>query len=141
LTLACIDHKSSAAVATLTLNSNILITVDMADPTQPKEAGRFWLLGMNLAAGEQPNWPSAIGRFGLHHAIVHADTAYCSRRDACLVVVDVSDHSAPRLVTHKSWSPPFGGGTHNCMPLPEREVQGYQDRVESSVDVVKRPRL
>jgi len=122
LTLACIDHKSSAAVATLTLNSNILITVDMADPTQPKEAGRFWLPGMNLAAGEQPNWPSAIGRFGLHHAIVHADTAYCSRRDACLVVVDVSDHSAPMLITHKSWSPPFGGGTHNCMPLPEREV-------------------
>jgi hypothetical protein len=100
----------------------ILITIDMADPTQPKEAGRFWLPGMNVAAGEKSNWPSAVGRFGLHHAIVHADTAYCSWRDACLVVVDVSDRSAPRLITHKSWSPPFGGGTHNCLPLPDRDL-------------------
>jgi hypothetical protein len=61
-----------------------LITIDMADPTQPKEADRFWLPGMNVAAGEKSNWPSAVGRFGLHHAIVHADTAYCSWRDACL---------------------------------------------------------
>jgi hypothetical protein len=100
----------------------ILITIDMADPTQPKEAGRFWLPGMNFSAGEKPNWPSARGRFGLHHAIVHGDTAYCSWRDACLVVVDVSDRSAPKLVTHKSWCPPFGGGTHNCLPLPDRNL-------------------
>jgi hypothetical protein len=100
----------------------ILITIDMADPTQPKEAGRFWLPGMNLATGEKSNWPSAVGRFGLHHAIVHADTAYCGWRDACLVVVDVSDCSAPRLITHKSWLPPFGGGTHNCLPLPDRDL-------------------
>jgi hypothetical protein len=100
----------------------ILITIDMADPTQPKEAGRFWLPGMNVAAGEKSNWPSAVGRFGLHHAIVHTDTAYCGWRDACLVVVDVSDRSAPRLISHKSWSPPFGGGTHNCLPLPDRDL-------------------
>jgi hypothetical protein len=100
----------------------ILITIDMADPTQPKEAGRFWLPGMNAAAGEKPNWPSAVGRFGLHHAIVHGDIAYCGWRDACLAVVDVSDRSAPRLIAHKSWSPPFGGGTHNCLPLPDREL-------------------
>jgi hypothetical protein len=100
----------------------ILITIDMADPTEPKEAGRFWLPGMNLSTGEKPNWPSAVDRFGLHHAIVHADTAYCSWRDACLAVVDVSDRSAPKLITHKSWSPPFGGGTHNCLPLPDRDL-------------------
>jgi len=67
----------------------------MADPTQPKEAGRFWLLGMNLAAGEQPNWPSAIGRFGLHHAIVHADTAYCSGATPALSL-STSPTTAPR---------------------------------------------
>src|SRR5690349_16229610 len=31
----------------------ILITIDMADPTKPREAGRFWLPGMNAAAGEK----------------------------------------------------------------------------------------
>lgn len=100
----------------------ILITIDMDEPSEPKEAGRFWLPGMNLVAGEKPNWPSTFGRFGLHHAVVHADIAYCGWRDACLVVVDVSDRRAPKLITHKRWSPPIGGGTHNCLPLPDRDL-------------------
>ena len=68
----------------------ILITIDVRDPTKPREAGRFWLPGMNRAAGETPNWPLEYGRYGLHHPIVHGDTAYCSWRDGCLAVVDVS---------------------------------------------------
>lgn len=100
----------------------ILITIDMADPTRPQLAGKYWLPGMNAAAGEVPNWPSEIGRYGLHHPIVHGDIAYCSWRDACLAVVDVSDRSAPKLITHKMWAPPFGGGTHNALPLPNREL-------------------
>ena len=99
----------------------ILITIDMADPARPREVGRFWLPGMNLAAGEKPTWP-ANARMGLHHAVVHGDTAYGAWRDGCLVVVDVSDRSAPKLITHRSWAPPFGGGTHNCLPLPDRDL-------------------
>ena len=100
----------------------IMITIDMADPAKPVLAGKYWLPGMNKAAGEVPNWPSAVGRFGLHHPIIHGDIAYCSWRDACLAVVDVSDRTAPKLITHKSWAPPFGGGTHNALPLPNREL-------------------
>jgi hypothetical protein len=99
----------------------IFVTIDMADPTRPREAGRFWLPGMHLAAGEQPTWP-ASRRYGLHHAIVHGDTAYGAWRDAGLVVMDVSDRGAPRLIVHRNWSPPFGGGTHNCLPLPARDL-------------------
>jgi len=100
----------------------ILITIDMADPTKPRLAGRFWLPGMNVAAGETANWPSAYGRYGLHHPIVHGDIAYCSWRDACLAVVDVADRSAPKLITRKVWCPPYGGGTHNALPLPDRDL-------------------
>ena len=100
----------------------ILITIDMADPTAPRLAGRFWLPGMNASAGEQPKWPSPQGRFGLHHPIVHGDIAWCSWRDACLAIVDVSDRSDPKLIARKVWSPPFGGGTHNALPLPERDL-------------------
>lgn len=99
----------------------IFITIDMADPTRPREAGRFWLPGMNVAAGEQPDWP-ASRRFGLHHPIVHGDRAYAAWRDAGLVVIDVKDRSQPRLVVHRNWSPPFGGGTHNALPLPDRDL-------------------
>jgi len=100
----------------------ILVTIDMADPARPRLAGKFWLPGMNLAAGETPHWPSEFGRYGLHHAIIHDDTAYCSWRDACLAVVDVADRADPKLIVHKSWAPPFGGGTHNALPLPNREL-------------------
>jgi len=99
----------------------IFITIDMADPCHPREAGRFWLPGMHVAADETPSWPAAR-RYGLHHPIVHGDTAYCAWRDAGLVMLDVADRSAPKLITHRNWSPPFGGGTHNCLPLPDRDL-------------------
>jgi hypothetical protein len=99
----------------------IFLAVDMADPTKPREAGRYWLPGMHQAGGETPSWPRAR-RYGLHHAIVHGDRAYGAWRDAGMVVIDVADPSKPRLVAHRNWSPPFGGGTHNCLPLPDREL-------------------
>lgn len=100
----------------------ILITIDMQDPTQPRIAGRFWLPGMHRAAGEVTNWPLELGRYGLHHAVIDGDTAYCAWRDGCMVVVDVSDRENPRQIVHKNWAPPFGGGTHNCLPLPNRDL-------------------
>jgi hypothetical protein len=99
----------------------IFMTVDMADPSNPREAGRFWLPGMNRAAGETPSWP-ASSRYGLHHAIVHGDTAYAAWRDAGMVVIDVADRANPKMIAHRNWSPPYGGGTHNCLPLPDRNL-------------------
>ena len=46
---------------------HILIVIDMTDPARPRECGRWWLPGMNKAAGETADWP---GRVALHHAIV-----------------------------------------------------------------------
>jgi hypothetical protein len=99
----------------------IFLTVDMRDPTRPSEAGRWWIPGMHAAGGETPGWP-ADRRYGLHHAIVHGDTAYAAWRDAGMVVLDVADRAKPALVVHRNWSPPFGGGTHNCLPLPGRDL-------------------
>src|SRR5262249_56039157 len=97
------------------------MTAEMSDPAHPREAGRYWIPGMHAAAGETPSWP-ATSRYGLHHAIVHGDTAYAAWRDAGMVVIDVADCTRPKLITHRNWSPPFGGGTHNCLPLPAREL-------------------
>ncbi len=99
----------------------IFMTIDMSDPAHPREAGRVWLPGMNTAAGEVATWP-ATSRFGLHHATVSGDTAYGAWRDAGLVVIDVADPAAPKLKLHRNWSPPFGGGTHNCLALPDRDL-------------------
>jgi hypothetical protein len=99
----------------------IFMTVDMADPAKPRAAGRYWIPGMNLAAGETPAWPAA-SRYGLHHAIVNGDTAYAAWRDAGMVVLDIADRENPKLIVHRNWCPPFGGGTHNCLPLPDRQL-------------------
>lgn len=99
----------------------IFMTIDMSDPAQPREAGRWWIPGMNVAAGETPSW-EPTRRYGLHHPIVHGDTAYCAWRDAGMVVLDVKDRAKPKPIVHRNWSPPYGGGTHNCLPLPDREL-------------------
>jgi hypothetical protein len=99
----------------------IFMTIDLSDPANPREAGRYWLPGMHTAGGETPDWDSTR-RNGLHHAIIHGDTAYGAWRDAGLVTMDISDRTKPALITQRNWSPPFGGGTHNCLPLPDRDL-------------------
>ncbi|MER8747957.1 hypothetical protein NKH57_01510 [Mesorhizobium sp. M1050] len=97
----------------------ILLTVDLQDPTRPVEAGRWWIPGMHLASGETPGWPDGR-RYALHHAVVEGDTAYACWRDGGLTVLDVADPALPKLITHKNWSPPYGGGTHSALPLVKR---------------------
>jgi hypothetical protein len=99
----------------------ILLIVDLADPTRPVEAGRYWLPGMNRAAGETPTW-GEDRRYALHHAVVAGDTAYACWRDGGLTILDVADRTAPKLVVHRNWSPPYGGGTHSALPPPDREL-------------------
>lgn len=99
----------------------IFLTIDLADPRKPEVAGRWWLPGMNQAEGEQPNWPEGK-RYALHHAIIAGDTAYGSWRDGGLTLLDVKDRTRPKLISHRNWSPPFGGGTHTALPLPDRDL-------------------
>ena len=110
---------------------HIFIVIDMADPTKPVECGRWWIPGMNLAAGETPHWQ---GRWALHHAVVEDDIAYASWRDGGLTILDVSDKTKPKLLSHKVWSPPFGGGTHSALPLHDRNLLVVADEATMNID-------
>lgn len=99
----------------------IFLTIDLADPRKPQVAGRYWLPGMHSAGGEQPDWPEGK-RYALHHAIISGNTAYGSWRDGGLTLLDVSCPGQPTLISHRNWSPPFGGGTHTALPLPDRNL-------------------
>jgi hypothetical protein len=50
------------------------------------------------------------------------DTAYASWRDGGLTLLDLADREQPRLIAHRNWSPPYGGGTHTSLPLPARDL-------------------
>lgn len=116
---------------------HILLIVDMADPARPVEAGRWWLPGMWYDGGEEPSWQK--GRVALHHAVVAEGIAYGAWRDGGLTILDVHDPSQPELLVHRNWSPPFGGGTHSCLPLLDRDLLVVADEavLDNCADQVK----
>ena len=94
----------------------IWVVVDLADPQQPVEAGRWWWPGQR--DDEHPHWPDS-DRHAAHHALLDGDRAYLGYDDAGMVVLDVSDITHPRQVGHLQWA---GGSTHTCLPLPGRKL-------------------
>ena len=99
----------------------IFLTIDLQDPSHPQIAGRNWLPGMNAAASERICWDPKR-RYACHHGIVAGDTAYVTWRDGGLSLVDVTDRTNPTTTVHRTWCPPYGGGTHNALPLPDRDL-------------------
>jgi hypothetical protein len=102
-------------------SDHILVIVDMKEPTKPEVVGKFWLPGMWTGGGETPTWPKGR-RYALHHGLVAGNLAYTAWRDGGLAIVDVGDPAKPKLVCHRNWDPPFGGGTHSPLPLPDRNL-------------------
>ena len=97
-----------------------LIIADLSDPANPKEVSRWWFPGMHTAGGEVPDWePNRT--YKAHHAIVRGDRAYCTWWDAGFVILDISDITDPKLVSHFF----FGGDsftTHTSMPVPGKDL-------------------
>jgi hypothetical protein len=92
---------------------NILIILDVSDPANPKEAGRWWWPGQWEAAGERPEYSHY-----LHGpAYVTGDLAYLSYGKAGLVILNVSDPARPELVSRLSFGD-FGSalGCHSAIP-------------------------
>lgn len=111
---------------------HILIIIDMNEPARPREVGRWWIPGMYAAGGETPRWKN---RWALHHAVVADDIAYGSWRDGGLTILDVKDKSAPTLIAHRNWCPPYGGGTHSALPLHDRDLLVVADEAVLNIDV------
>ena len=110
---------------------HIMAVFDLADPTRPRLAGQWALPGMHRAAGEAPAWAPGK-RWALHHAIIAGNLAYGAWRDGGLTVHDISDPVAPRLVSHRLFSPPFAGGTHTPLPLPGRGLVVLADEATTA---------
>ena len=102
-------------------SDQVLAIVDMAEPTRPEVAGKWWIPGMWTGGGETPSWPKG-SRYALHHALVAGDLAYGAWRDGGLTVLDVGDPARPKLLAYRNLDPPFGGGTHSPLPLPDRNL-------------------
>src|SRR5712675_840674 len=98
-----------------------------------ESSGQNWSAGMAVYDISKPDDPKQIGFMpvagtGLHRLwYVGGRWAYASAlldgfSDYILITIDMKNPKKPKLIVHKTWAPPFGGGTHNALPLPDRDL-------------------
>jgi len=97
----------------------IWLIVDVSDPAEPTEVGRWWWPGMWEAGNEKLETPEGEDWL-VHHAMVHDDRAYLGFWDGGMVIIDIADQSSPETVSRLGWDE--GGHTHTCLPLPDRNL-------------------
>jgi hypothetical protein len=107
-----------------------LVIVDLSEPARPCEVGRWWFPGQNTGGGETPSWtptqshggaPGAK-RYALHHPLIRGDRAYCGYWDAGLIILDIADKHAPKLVSQLEFGADVSTATHTALPVPGRDV-------------------
>src|SRR5215203_5307235 len=108
---------------------HILCIVDLQNTAKPEIVSKWWLPGMNRAAGE-PDLPKGK-RVALHHMITAGNRGYAAWRDGGFTIHDISDPAKPTLISRINWSPPFPGGTHTPLPLPKRGLAVVADEANA----------
>ena len=101
--------------------------LDVTDPTNPREAGRWWLPGTRKEDQEPivPRHTSHDSGFRLHNSNVYPqrpERAYLGYLDGGAILLDVSDVANPTMVSRLDHHPPYAGFTHTVLPLFEREL-------------------
>jgi hypothetical protein len=97
---------------------NIVMILDLADPTRPTEVGRWWMPGQWTAGGEEPSWKGTD--FRCHHPLKVGNRLYTSYWHGGFVILDIEDMTRPRLVSGFNTYPAFPWPTHTCLRLPYR---------------------
>lgn len=100
---------------------HVMAVIDLSVPERPEIVSRWWLPGQWTAGGERSDLPAGKRR-AAHHAIVAGDFAYGAWRDGGSTIHNIRDLANPVMVSHSNFSPPFSGGTHTALPLPERNL-------------------
>jgi hypothetical protein len=100
-------------------DGRILIVVDLADPSEPRLASRWWWPGQREDERERLTDGHDVGA---HHVIVKGDRAYGGYFDAGVTVFRVATDGALDLLSSLSWSGSGHPHTHTALPLGERKL-------------------
>lgn len=104
-------------------DDQIYVIVDMADPQQPKEVGRWWVPGMRKGEPPLRRHPRFDAGHRMHNANVlpsRPDRAYAAWLDSGMTVLDIADPAQPRLLGQWNPAPPMQGFTHTVSPIAGR---------------------
>ena len=83
---------------------------------------RGWSAGLRIFDISVPDKPREISFLSLNGIGIHRIWYVGGRWAYVSALLDVSDRTQPALIAHRNWSPPFGGGTHTALPLPDRDL-------------------
>ncbi|MFC2007968.1 LVIVD repeat-containing protein [Chloroflexota bacterium] len=105
-------------------NDQFYMIVDLNDPARPTEAGRWWLPGTRQ--GENLYHPGLQRGVRLHNANVYPecpDRTYAGYINGGVVILDISDMSRPKMISHVYDQSPFRDSfTHTALPLFDRNL-------------------
>jgi hypothetical protein len=114
---------------------NIVMILDLIDPANPVEVGRWWIPGQWEAGGEEYPWANWTTP-RCHHPLRMGDRLYVSYWHHGFYILDIADMSRPKVVSHGNTSPAFPHPTHTCLPMPE-PLRGRKVMVVADEDVAK----
>jgi len=103
------------------------VVVDMSNPAEPSEVGRWWLPGTRKGDDVAPptrHTQLDVG-FRAHNINVYPqrpDRAYIGYIDGGVIILDISDMSRPKMISRVDYHPPFVGFTHTVLPLFDRDL-------------------
>ena len=97
---------------------NFVLIIDISAPDRPREVGRWWMPGQQVAAGEKTARSGTAHR--IHHPLRLGDRLYVSLWYEGFAILDISDPARPRLVSHVADRPESGAPTHTALPVGHR---------------------
>lgn len=119
-------HLSSTCDGYTNLIYRIL---DIKDPGNPVEVGRWWMpeqWDAGILAKNKPQYDNPLSAPGMHGPpYVKGNTVYCGYNGSGLVALDISDIKIPRLIGQLPLYPTVGGKLsgarcHTALPLSQR---------------------
>ena len=101
--------------------------LDVSDPKNPVEAGRWWYPGTRVGDSVPPpaRHPKFDTGYRVHNTNVfprEPNRAYVGYIDGGAFVLDISDMKNIQVVSHWNHSPPLNGFIHTVLPLFDRHL-------------------
>ncbi len=106
--------------------------IDVRQPTQPVEVGRWWLPGTRDGDSEPApaRHPKFDAGFRAHNTNVYPrrpDRAWIGYIDGGAIVLDISDMARPSMLSRWDYHPPYPGFTHTLLPLFDQKLMIVSD--------------
>lgn len=114
------------------LDDQFAVIADLTRPDRPVEAGRWWLPGTQHGDGVPPPVRHQVfdAGFRTHNINVdpqRPDRAYVGYIDGGVIILDIADAGAPRMVSRLDYHPPMPGFTHTVLPLFSKNLLAITD--------------